>query len=107
MGTQQFLVLPMRIDAMAVEEERWVQGPTADFSRLPYVYGQPQLEGFRGKARPDVPIDVSAETAPISENIVTQPFSSRNFPLSSGLHLHWALPSGLTKGNHPSRHGTP
>jgi hypothetical protein len=57
----------------------------ADFSRLPYNDGER---------------DVSADTANISEDIVSQPFQDQNLYLKAGIHLHWSLPDTLTRGAH-------
>ncbi len=84
------LFVPMRIDALIVPKARAVAGPFADFSRLPHIRDC---------------VDRNAETAYLSENMLSEPFDERaihvfrdsGFVLRSGIHLHWALPDALHK----------
>jgi hypothetical protein len=79
------LMVPIHLDALCVKAELPVRGPSADFSRLPY------MDGTR---------DVNGDVANISEEIVVEPFANQNLFLGRGIHLHWALPDALTKGVH-------
>lgn len=60
----------------------------ADFSLLPYFDGQQD-------ANPDV--------ANLGELILSRPFEDRSLILRAGIHLHWALPDALTRGNRNGR----
>src|ERR1700747_1446273 len=77
------LLVPIHLDALVLKNDRMVIGPMADFTRLPYSDG-------RRSFNPDI--------ANISEEILSQPFQDLGFQLKPGVHLHWALPDGLTKG---------
>lgn len=81
------LMVPIRIDALYLQKDRFVVGAMADFSRLPYT------DGIR---------DVNPDVANISEEIVSKPFDNQNLMLKAGVHLHWALPDALTQGTHSS-----
>ena len=84
------LFVPVRVDALLVTNDRPVAGPFADFSRLPHV-----CDGA----------DRNAETAYLSENMLSEPFDERatrffrdsGFVLREGVHLHWALPDAMHK----------
>ncbi len=79
------LVIPLSIDALALTTPLPVVDPTADFSRLPWWDGQRQIN-------PDV--------AWLSDEILSKPFHDRGATLEAGVHLHWALPDALTRGEH-------
>lgn len=76
------LMVPTHLDALVLTQDRNVVGAFADFSLLPYNNGSR---------------DVNFNTANVSESIVSHPFQDVNLRLRAGLHLHWALPGGLTK----------
>src|SRR5690349_11462910 len=78
------LIVPIRMDALYLPRDRDVTGPTADFTRLPYV--DPATGGDRGSDQPY-----------LSEIVLSTPFEDQNFRLKAGVHLHWALPDGLTR----------
>jgi len=78
-----FLMVPIQVDALLVEQPMRVVDAMADFSRLPFYDAK-------------VGTDVNADIAYISEDLVSAPFQE-NFPLESGVHLHWALPDALTR----------
>lgn len=80
-----FLLVPIHLDALFLANDRLVVEAVADFSRLPYIDRNLKQE-------------INADTANISEEIVSQPFANQNLPLKAGIHLHWALPDALTKG---------
>ncbi len=77
------LLVPMRLDALALGSEKQVVEARANFTLLPYYDGKQD-------ANPDI--------AYISEEIVSQPFQYQNLTLKQGIHLHWALPDALTNG---------
>ena len=79
------LMLPMHVDALYLTTSRSVVGPMADFSQLPYTDGTQEY---------------NADVANLSEEIVSHPFQDRSLQLKPGMHLHWSLPDGLTKGTH-------
>jgi hypothetical protein len=82
------LIVPMQVQALCVGtsdaagEDFWLPA-MADFSTLPYVDN-----GQQKNRRPYTNLDV------ISNN---GPFSGET-KLPAGVHLHWALPAGLTRG---------
>src|SRR5450755_222953 len=77
------LLVPLRLDALLVEKDKQWTESMADFTLLPYVNSQR---------------DVNNNTANISEEILSQPFQNQNFDLKAGIHLHWALPDALSHG---------
>jgi hypothetical protein len=84
--TTSFLLIPIKVDALCIDQAQQVACSTADFSKMPY---------FNGK------FDVNPDTAYISEDLLSQPFNN-NQTLGSGVHLHWALPDSLTR-SHPNK----
>jgi hypothetical protein len=80
---KNILLVPVHLDALTLGRDELVLEATADFSRLPYTDGKR---------------DVNADTPHLSEAIVTQEFQDKNLNLKAGIHLHWALPDGLTRG---------
>src|SRR5579871_3668075 len=103
-----YLIVPLIVDALVERSGRrnFVIGSLADFSLLPYVDLKPTLQGFRKVSKENVPLDRNSDTAYLSENIVAQPFGDLN-TLEPGVHLHWAIPPGLTVGRHPPLMGKP
>jgi hypothetical protein len=82
-----YLMVPIQLDALYVKnEELGVIPPDADFSRIPYFDRLQKTEINEG-----IPY--------ISEAIVSQPFQSESLHLSHGIHLHWAMPDSLTRGD--------
>lgn len=80
-----YVVVPIKIDALWVHSDEYaVLNQVADFSKLPYVSSELG--------------DVNSDVANISEMVLQQSFASSNLRLGNGLHLHWALPDALTKG---------
>jgi hypothetical protein len=79
------LLVPIRADALSLAADQPALETMADFTRLPYNDGER---------------DVNADTANISEGIVSQPFQDENLYLKAGTHLHWSLPDTLTRGAH-------
>lgn len=85
MAETNHLIVPIQLSALYVpEEDRSIQGQMADFSLLPYT------SASLG--------DVNSSQAYLGETITNKPFSDNEFPLKQGIHLHWALPDGLTTG---------
>jgi hypothetical protein len=77
------LMVPIRVDAIWLDRARRVVGPLADYERLPWFDGERDRNG-------SVPHVASAINAP--------PFTDHQSWLEPGVHLHWALPDGLTRG---------
>jgi len=86
--TAPSLLVPVHLDALVLTEPDRLVGPAAHFSRLPHVWKGADVN-------PDVPN--------LGKSIVAPPFQDRSFLMDSGVHLHWALPDGLTRAQHPSR----
>ena len=85
MINKNYLVVPIQLDALYVHDDHYaVQNQMADFTLLPYAT---KNEG-----------DINSSTAYIGESINQQAFGNNNLQLGQGVHLHWALPDGLTKG---------
>ncbi len=83
----RFLMVPARLDALHVKEKHMsVVRQMAEFSVLPFF--EPTLEE-----------DFNCEIPYISEAVVSQPFRNKNLQLKRGIHLHWALPDALTRGD--------
>lgn len=83
------LAVPIHLTALHLKQARSVVEAMADFSRLPYTDDQR---------------DLHADTANISETIISRPFQNENLYLQAGVHLHWALPDALTRSiAHPQK----
>ena len=76
----EFIIVPIQIEGMFLSSDRMVTAPLADFSKLPWNNG---LEDFHF----DQPF--------VADGIVHQAFSSENYLLKQGLHLHFILPHYL------------
>lgn len=97
-----FLLIPIRVDALFVQTGQPVVQALADFRFLPWVDETAPDTDFRNKgAKQTKARDINGDVAYISENFVAQPFSDTNLMLPAGLHLHWALPDALVTGRHP------
>ncbi|NEO89978.1 MAG: LamG domain-containing protein [Moorea sp. SIO3G5] len=79
------LIVPLHLDALLLSTNKQVVEATSDFSKLPFFDGTK---------------DVNPDTANLSESILSKEFENQNLTLKKGVHLHWALPDGLTKGVH-------
>lgn len=75
------LFVPMHLDALVLGMPQNVVQPKADFTKLPYYDGQQ---------------DRNSDRSYISEVLLSQPFADQSLLLEAGVHLHWALPDGLT-----------
>lgn len=82
-----YLMVPVRLDALYVQgEELTVVNQNVNFSILPFLDRVAKAE-------------INSETANISEAVVSLPFQNENLRLGHGIHLHWALPDALTRGD--------
>jgi hypothetical protein len=79
------LLVPIKLDALCLETDLSVVEPKVDFSRLPYWDGTRHCE-------------INPDVANISEALLAQPLEDRGLQLQRGVHLHWALPDALTRG---------
>ncbi len=86
------LIAPLRVDALFLERGRSVAAPTLDFSRLPFV--------GRDLGTFDQPVerDRYAENPWLGDSVTSRPGDDHDGWLPPGVHLHWALPHGLTRG---------
>ncbi len=80
-----YLLVPIHLDALCLTQELPIVESMADFSRLPYFDGK-QFQ--------------NADTPYVSDSILSDPLGQPDLVLKPGIHLHWALPDALTKGNH-------
>lgn len=74
------LIVPIKLDALVLQEDRMAVEAFADFSRLPYSDGS---------------YDYNSDNANISENILNSPFNDLALQLKTGIHLHFKLPKAL------------
>ncbi|MFI6763485.1 hypothetical protein ACIBF5_30610 [Micromonospora sp. NPDC050417] len=82
----RLLAVPVRVDALWLATDRTVTGPTADFTRLPYVDATTRRDVDNGERN-------------LSDAILPAPFQ-QDLLLPAGIHLHWALPDALTRLTH-------
>ncbi|MFI6604792.1 hypothetical protein ACIBHX_51955 [Nonomuraea sp. NPDC050536] len=78
------LSVPVHVDALCLGSDRNVAGPSADFTRLPYV------DPVTGR-------DIGADLPYLGEILSPAPFEAPSLRLKAGIHLHWALPDALTR----------
>lgn len=79
------LLVPIHIDALCLEEDTESVQAMADYKKLPYIYDRKtHMKG----------------TANLSEKILAPLFKAGTTTLKAGIHLHWSLPDGLTRGQH-------
>lgn len=74
-------MIPMRVVALRLNAPSSMHGAMADFSRLPFV-------GREG--------DVNSNAAYLSETVVSPPFD-HSLTLPAGVHLHWFLPDAMAQ----------
>jgi hypothetical protein len=79
-----FLVVPVRVDALFLREETGAVATAPDFTALPHV-------------DPATGRDVHGEMPYLSEVILPEPFQDEGLRLRPGIHLHWTLPDALTR----------
>jgi hypothetical protein len=84
--TIDVVVVPIRIDALLLDHDHTVYGPTADFTRLPFWL---QADGTYK--------DFNADSPFLSSSVLARPFDSEGLYLKAGVHLHWALPDPFTR----------
>lgn len=77
------LLVPIHLECLYLPHADVVVEAMANFGRLP----------FARKAR-----DINPDIANVTEDILSQPFENKNLLLKPGVHLHWALPDALTRG---------
>lgn len=79
----EILLVPLHAEALALETARRTLGPLARFDRLPWA-GQTTLH--------------NSDAPWLGPSLEEAPFTEPNATLEKGVHLHWALPDGLTRG---------
>ncbi len=80
----QTLLIPIHVDALCLVQPQNVVDTMVDYSLLPYKYqGDTYGTGQNN----------------LSEQILG-PLFNQQLRLEAGIHLHWALPDGLTNGEH-------
>ena len=77
-------MIPIHLDALVLAEGIAVEAPLAEFRGLPFV---------------DRDHIVNPNAPNLGETTASQSLESRNTLLMAGVHLHWALPDALTRGN--------
>jgi hypothetical protein len=88
----QTLLVPIHLDALVLAKSHLSVGPAAHFARLPHVYAGADVN-------PDIPN--------LGKSVIAPPFQDKTFLLEKGVHLHWALPDGLTRAYHADREAGP
>ncbi len=88
----QLLFVPVKLDALVLAHGATVLQPYESFDGLPYVAERDRITGAR--------VDVHANRANTASDIDADAFSDQNLFLPAGVHLHWTLPEGLSKGLH-------
>lgn len=78
----KYLCIPIVVDTLVLQHEMSVSAPMADFSQLPYNNGG---------------IDHNANNPFTGETVANNRWENKQMTLGTGVHLHWALPSGLTQ----------
>ncbi|PTL81146.1 hypothetical protein [Vitiosangium sp. GDMCC 1.1324] len=87
-SSRGFLHVPLRIQAMCLDQPKDIVRAMADFRRLPAE--------TRSAVR-------NARTPNLAENVLTPPFS-KDLQIPAGIHLHWLLPDALTQGEQMEAH---
>jgi hypothetical protein len=78
------LIVPIRVYATHLTQERAIVGPEMDFESLPYFDGRRQQ-------------DVNPALPYLAESITPRPFEDANLILHAGVHLKWDLPQFLKR----------
>lgn len=73
-------MIPIHLEGLFLEHDTLVTESHTNFSALPYSMER----------------DYNPDNANISVSILSSPFQNQNLNLKKGMHLHWALPDGLT-----------
>lgn len=88
------LLVPIHLDALCLDSQDTTTNThhksLADYRRLPFIY---QNDAGEYETNRD-------GTANLSEEILTSLFGAGLRSLKAGIHLHWSLPDGLTRGQH-------
>lgn len=85
------LFVPLHVDGLQLSASVNVVRPFADFSRLPYVAAADGQQAY----------DANSSVPWITDSVVDEALDAPQHRLEAGVHLHWALPDGLTKATHP------
>lgn len=83
MGESNSILIPMHIRGINQGNDEDVVGPSADYSKLPWISSNGK---FHNKNSP-----------PLGDTIVLPLFTNNGFKLKKGVHLHWFLPNIFTK----------
>ncbi len=78
-----FLV-PIHLDALVLSKEESVVEEMTDYTKLPYFNKRHSPQNIRNSY--------------LGDTVLSPPFENPNLTLDAGVHLHWALPEGLTRG---------
>ena len=78
------LEVPVSVAGLFLAKEQRMVGPRLDFTRLPWSDGKH---------------DHNTTTPFLAAAVEAEPFSDHSQWLEPGIHLHWALPDGLTRGS--------
>ncbi|OQK17589.1 hypothetical protein AU255_06880 [Methyloprofundus sedimenti] len=84
------ILTPTKINALFLEEDRYVVPPAVDFSSLPWS------DGFH---------DHNPDTPYLSLSVLNSSFASDTFRLKPGIHLHWLLPAAYRRAFLNSQNG--
>ncbi|WCT10483.1 hypothetical protein [Mucilaginibacter jinjuensis] len=80
-----YLIIPIQVDALLLNQGSSCIGQDIDFKELPYYNNSKEI--FINQDRPF-----------LAESIIRQPFANDSLYLEKGVHLHWALPGLVTSG---------
>lgn len=83
---KQIVMVPIHLDGLLVTQDSTVAEANKDFGKLPFMAEK----------------DINPDTPNISEAVLSPPFQNQNLTLQKGMHLHWALPDALTRGQNES-----
>ncbi|SFD86759.1 hypothetical protein SAMN05518672_103595 [Chitinophaga sp. CF118] len=76
------IIIPINLDGLILANHTVVKDGIADYSLLPFT---------------DKSNDHNPDTPYLSEFILNHPFQDKNLMLAPGVHLHWTLPTALSK----------
>lgn len=78
------LLVPIHLDALVLRKEEPVVEEMTDYTKLPYFNQRHSPQNIRNPY--------------LGDTVLSPPFENPNLTLDAGIHLHWALPEGLTRG---------
>ncbi len=78
--SQNYLIVPLKLDLLNLAEPQTVIGATANFTDLPWSSGT---------------ADYDASTPYLGESVLKPAFQNQTLTLSSGTHIHFTLPKAL------------